>query len=183
MASNLRIRNLGDVNLNGGELRVGDGLIFTDAGSTFNFTSGTLRFTKAAGYTLTGAQLDGILGTDHTLGVNQHLAVDGTALLSAPLRLNGGTFSVGAITAANLANLDFDAGTFNLTNANLTVGVGGIFGPTLVIDAPQSIHVTNQATINAGAKLVVAGDFSSGQLTNNGDLVADRRHGRRAGGQ
>lgn len=172
VASNLRIRNLGDVNLNGGEIEVGDSLLFTDAASTFNFTSGTLRFTDAAGYTLSGAQLDGVLGTNHTLSANQHLAVDGTAVLGAPLRLDGGTFSVGSITAANLANLDFDAGTFNLTSASLTVGVGGIFGSTLVVNTPQSIHVTNQATINAGAKLIVAGAFRSGQLTNNGDLVA-----------
>jgi T5SS/PEP-CTERM-associated repeat protein len=172
VASNLRIRNLGDVNLNGGQIDVGDALVFTDAGSTFNFTSGTLRFTNAAGYTLSAAQLAGILGANPTLTAGKHLAVNGTAVLSAPLRLNGGAFSVGAISAGNLANLDFDAGTFNLTNANLTVGAGGIFGATLLIQADQSVNVTNLATVNAGAELVVAGEFSSGQLTNNGDVVA-----------
>ena len=124
VASQLRIRNLGDVNLNGGEIVVGGSILFTDAGSTFNFTAGTLRLTDAAGYTLSASQLQGVLGANPTLASGKHLAVAGTAVLSAPLRLDGGTFSVGAISAANVSNLDFDAGTFNLTSAKLTVGAG-----------------------------------------------------------
>ena len=171
VASNLRIRNLGVVNLNSGELRVGDNILFTDTGSAFNFNAGTLRYTNAAGYTFTGAQLESVLGTSPTLAAGQHIAVNQAAVLDAPLRLNGGTFSVGGIDVPSVANLDFDTGTFNLTNDNLTVGAGGIFGSAMTVDLGQTVNVTNLTTIDAGSQLTVIGDFSSGGLTNNGDLV------------
>ncbi len=173
----LRVWDRGIINLDGGELAF-DSINLTDSSAsiaespTLNFNSGTLRFTTSPEVTLGGALLAEMLGANPTLTAGQELAVDNTAVLSAPLRNNGGTLTVGAMDAASAANLDFDAGTLNLTNANLTVGVGGIFGSTLVVGAPQSISVTNQATIDAGAQLVVAGTFRSGGLTNNGDLVA-----------
>jgi T5SS/PEP-CTERM-associated repeat protein len=173
VTSTLSLWYKGTVNLNGGTIKANELLLADPLVApfpTFNWTSGTFRF-KANG-NLNMETLHDLLGDAPTLVAGQELQIANIATLSVPLRLNGGTFSVGSISAASLANLDFDAGTLNLTNANLTVGSGGIFGATLVIDPGQSINVTNQATVDAGANLVVAGGFSSGGLTNNGDVVA-----------
>ena len=176
VTSSLALWYNGTVNLNGGTIETGE-LLLAEALSApfpaFNWTNGTFRL--KGNQNLNMETLDDLLGTAHTLGAGQHLAVVGSATLSTPLRMNhvDAAFSVGSISAADMAaNFDFDAGTFNLTSDNLTVGAGGLFGSSLVINPQQAINITNQATINFGAKLVAAGGFSSGQLTNNGDLVA-----------
>jgi len=175
VASNLRIRNLGDVNLNGGEIAVGGDILFTDAGSTFNFNTGTLRFTDGAGATLDGPKLENVLGANPALGADQHLAVDGTAVLAAPLRLNGGMFSVGSITPASLANLDWDAGALNITAQTLTVGPGGLLGQSIVVDQNQTLSVpsgSNNITVEAGADLnVIRGSLTTARATNDGLIV------------
>lgn len=87
--------------------------------------------------------------------------------------INGGTLSVGSTGTASITNLDFQAGNFNLTNANLVVGVSGLFGDELIINGQQTVNVTNLTTIESGADLIVlpGGAFSSGGLTNNGTAV------------
>ena len=172
IASNLRIRNLGDVNLDGGEIRVGGNILFTDAGSTFNFNTGTLRYTNAAGYTLTGAELESVLGVGPTLVADQHIAVNGLLVFGAPLRVNGGTLSIGSINAANMAMVDFDAGTINLTDTSLVVTNAGLFGKDLTIQPDQTINVTNNTFIQSDGTMTVVGNFSTGgTITNNGDLA------------
>ncbi len=173
VASSLRIRNLGDVNLDGGELRVGGSLIFTDAGSTLNFNSGTLRFTNATGFTLSSATLSNIFGGgEQTLDAGQHLAVDGTALIGAPIRINGGTLSLGSVTVASFSNVDFDAGTLNLTNSGLVVTAAGLFGSSLVIDEDETVNVSSSTFVQADGLLNVArGTFSAGAAVNEGTIV------------
>ena len=201
VASNLRIRNLGDVNLDGGEIRVGGDIFFTDAGSTLNFNTGTLRFTGSK--TLDAPALDGIFAGAPvpTLRANQHLAVDGAATLDAPLRLNDPTATLSIGTINDLAKLDWDAGTLNVTNQNVLIGVGGLLGQSVIINQNQSLGVhSNNLRVQANADLhVVRGglhtviatndnnglivisntsnvDFDTNNndsgLTNNGDLVA-----------
>jgi T5SS/PEP-CTERM-associated repeat protein len=172
IASNLRIRNLGDVNLSGGEIRVGDEIIYTDAGSTFNFGTGTLRFTEAGTHNLDFDQLDRLLGSSPTLVSNQHLAVDGTATINAPLRVNGGTLSVGSTNFSSMANVDFDAGTLNFTNSGLNVSATGLFGATLVVDDSQTINVANQLNVaGTGLLSVSRGAVSANDAVNNGTTV------------
>ena len=192
VASNLRIRNLGDVTLDGGELRVGGDLLFTDAGSTFNFNTGTLRLTNPSGFTLDATMLTNIFnGGEQTLTSGQHLAVDSTAVVGAPIRLNGGTLSLGNVSVSSFSNVDFDAGTLNLTSSSLVVTAAGIVGSTLVVDEDQTVNVTNSlfvqgdgllsvargsisagGAVNSGTTVIAEGsaDFGTG-LTNNGDLV------------
>jgi len=173
VTSNLRIRNLGTVNLDGGELRVGGSLIFTDAGSTLNFNTGTLRFTNPPGFTLNSATLTNIFGGgEQTLGTGQHLAVDGTALIGAPIRINGGTLSLGSVTVASFSNVDFDAGTLNLTNSGLVVTAAGLFGSSLVIDEDEIVNVSSSTFVQADGLLNVArGTFSAGAAVNDGTIV------------
>ncbi|MDC0937268.1 autotransporter-associated beta strand repeat-containing protein, partial [Pirellulales bacterium] len=176
VAGQVRVWDTGAINLNGGVLEV-DSIDLTDdvangAVPTLNFNSGTLRFTTTPEATLGAAQLSQVLGGNPTLTTGQELAVDNTAILAAPLRNNGGTFSVGEMDAASAANLDFDAGTVNLTKIDLSVGTGGIFGSTVIIDPEQTINVTQNVTVEADGRLVVAGGFSSALLTNSNELVA-----------
>ncbi len=175
IASNLRVRNLGEVNLVGGEVIIGGDLILTDAGSDINFVFGKLRFANPAGRTFSPNDLERILeqgGANRpTLFTNMELAVDGTATIGGPLRILGGTLSVGSINPASAANIDFDTGTLNLTGESLAVGAGGLFGENLTITDRQTINMTQNAAIDSGSVLTIIGGFSSGGLTNNGDLV------------
>ncbi len=176
VAGQLRVWDQGTVNLNGGTLEVSSIDVSdspTVSGSPqFNFNSGTVRFTTPTGVTLNATLLNQLLGANPTLTAGKGLAVANTASLVTPLRTNGGTFSVGQMDAASVANLDFDAGTLNLTQSNLVVGGAGAFGSTLIIAPDQTINVTQNATVAADGRLVVAGGFSSASLTNNHELIA-----------
>ena len=168
VAATLKVWNNGIVNLNGGTIEA-NALEVVEVGTPqFNFNSGTFRFASTA--TLNADTLEDLLGASPTLTSSKHLAVVNTAAFSAPLRINGGTLSFGNVTGWE--NVDFDAGTVNVTDVNVIIGAAGLFGPTLVIDSDQTINVTNAVSIQLAAQLVVAGAFSSGGLTNQGDLTA-----------
>ena len=91
---------------------------------------------------------------------------------SQQLALTGGTFSTGSISSAGL--VQFSSGTFRLTSASLTVGVAGLFGPTLQLAANQHIDIPNgPVTVDPGALIVLtspSATLSGGTLTNNGTL-------------
>ncbi len=179
VANELKLWANGHVVLNGGT--VGSLTIKTltrVAGSTFDFQSGKLAFLNNAGNNriLDAAALTDIFNADHTIAAGKTLQILGPVTLSAPLRLNGGTYALGSVKPGNetafAANLDWDAGTLQFTDSGLNVGNAGLFGPTLLVDTDQTLLVGQSLTIDAGAELVVAGDVTSGGMTNNGDLVA-----------
>ena len=169
----LKLWDDGKVNLNGGTINTATFDLFDPSEAPqpdFTFISGTFRYT--AGATLNSETLDDLLGPGvPTLTANKNLVVADQAVLSAPVRLNGGSLSVGSVFNNDTSNLDFDTGTFNLTTDNLTVGAGGIFGDVMTVQLNQTVNITNLATVDAAAELTIIGDFSSGGLTNNGDLV------------
>lgn len=165
VGTELKLWNSATVNLSGGTITTATFDVVNAGSPSFNFNTGTFRYTGNA--TLNAEALGDLLGATPTLIADQELGVTGSATIDAPLRLNGGTLGIGSIL--DVSNLDFDAGTFNLTSDNLTVGAGGLFGAALTIDDDQTINVTNQVTVNASSELVVVGGFSSGGLTNNGD--------------
>ena len=179
----LVLKDRGVINLDGGELAAND-ILFQDFAEralspTFNFNSGTLRYSDPQGKTLDAASIDTIFGGSATLASGQHLAVDGVAELDADLRLDGGTLSVGSITPASFANVDFDAGTLNLTNSDLIVISGGLFGDAMTIALPQTVNVSPNPDGNAGAEVIVTNDatltvvggLSADTIINDGDVV------------
>jgi len=91
----------------------------------------------------------------------------GTATVS-----NGGTLSLGSVSSASFANVDFDAGTLNLTNSGLAVTAVGLFGSLLVIDEDEAINVSSSTSVQADGLLNVArGTFSAGAAVNDGTIV------------
>ena len=174
ISGQLKLWDDGKVNLNGGTINAGTLDLFDPLEApfpVFTFTSGTFRFT--AGATLNSETLRDLLGGVGTpvVSTGRNLVVSDQAVLSAPVRLNGGSLSVGSVFNNDTSNLDFDAGTFNLTGSELHVTTGGLFGSVLTITPDQAINVTNLAQVNADGTLVVQGGFSSGGLTNLGTTV------------
>jgi hypothetical protein len=141
-------------------------VIVTSLNSSFNFTAGTVRFTGDA--VLEDFRLTDILGPSHSIGALRHLAVAGTPTLEGLLRVDGGTFSAGSLPVG--APVDFNFGTFNLTSDPLTIGATGLFGDTLAL-SDRDVNVTNAATIQSGARLLMQGGaFSAGLLLNQGTI-------------
>ncbi len=176
VAGQVRVWDTGTINLNGGTLEV-DSINLDDEGDTpgtptLHFNSGTLRLTTSPEATLDATVLSQTLGANPTLTAGQELAVENTAIITATLRNNGGTFTVGEMDTASAANFDFDAGTLNLTQSDLVIGASGIFGSEVILDSDQAINVTQNATIEADGRLIVAGGFSSALLTNHNELIA-----------
>lgn len=174
------IKDRGTVTLNGGELAT-DAFLFQDfadasrpGSPTFTFNSGVVRLTNSTGNTIDSSLLDNLFGGGPTtLHAGQHLAIDAVAVLSAPLRVNGGTLSVGGISNASFANVDFDAGTLNFTNQNVSVGATGLLGTSFVIDDDESLGVPNNGlTVDTGSDLnVIRGVLQADSAMNNGLLV------------
>ncbi len=140
------------------------------------FNSGTLRFT--GNETLDSPALADIFAgaAQPTLAANQHLEVVGDATLTSPLRLNAASasFSVGA--TADLSDLDWDAGTLNLTAQSLTVGVAGLLSDSVVLDSQQALGVPNNTlTVEAGADVnILRGGLSAADAVNDGLLVVSK---------
>ena len=93
-------------------------------------------------------------------------------MIGAPIRLNGGTLSLGNVSVSSFSNVDFDAGTLNLTTQNVAISAGGIFGSVLVIDDDETVNVTSSTFVQADGLLNVArGTFSAGSAVNEGVIV------------
>lgn len=179
----------GTVTLGGGTLSTA--LLEILALGNFDFVSGTLQFTGSK--TLDNAAYGDIFGTfsNPTLVADQHLAIVGNAVISDPIRVNGGTLSVGTVSTASFANVDFDAGTLNFTGTGINVTAAGLFGSALVVDEDETINtagalfVQSDGLVNIARGVLTAGgganegtivvaegtaEFATG-LTNNGNLV------------
>ena len=172
----------------GGTVDVGGSILFADTGTNITvnagtlalpplgidfrlnpdpivFNSGTMRFKGDSG--VNGFVMSDFLDEVDTLPVGKHLAIDGDAILTASLTIDGGKFSAGSIVNAGL--LHFVRGTVALTGDDLEISGTGLFGPTIALPSGQNIEVTNTATVDpAGLLDVTGGTFSAGTLVNQG---------------
>lgn len=147
-----------NVILNGGTLRLNT---LNDPSNRLIFNSGTLQL---AGNRNLGTDpiVPQVFGSIPTIRTGKGLTVEQTATLSTSLTIDGGTFS--AAQLVNAGSLDLRRGTLNLTNQEVTIGSGGLFGATLDVDEDVTINVT-QGITNQG---LVTGDGQIGGSFNNG---------------
>jgi len=171
------LKDRGTINLSGGTF-VADNLIFQNvaAGSdpTFNWNSGTLRYSE--GKTFSWGDTSVLFaGGPAVLDADKHLAFDGVVVLGEEIRLNGGELSISSITPTNFrSNVDFDAGTLNLTGPSVVVTGNGPFGNVAVIDQDQTLNVTNALFVQSDGLLSVAGGnltMGTGVIVAGGTLV------------
>jgi len=95
---------------------------------------------------------------------------------SGTVTLNGGTFSTRSLQV--LGTFNFDQGTLNLTNSNLSIGPGagipGFFDSTLSLQPGMAVNVTGGTSdVAAGGQLLVNGStasFSAVGGTNDGQI-------------
>ncbi len=164
------------VNLSGGSLSA-DSLDTSNTTAGFNWTSGTLNITGAAGLGLGNPSLPARpLGTTlsvnstHTLSVTNALTIDSGATLT----LTTGTLTAGSIINNGTFTWTGGSGSnINITGAaGVTLGGAAPFGTTLTADANHVLSVTNALTIPAGSTLnLTAGILSAGSIVDNGTLT------------
>src|SRR6185436_17251111 len=132
---NNALANLGAFSLNSGALvTVNNGTELRLAslmagGGSVNFFGGLVNFTGNT--TLSGSQINALLGSSASLLGGRTLQVQGIATLQSQFTVNGGALTVSSLVGGTL--LDLQRGILNLTQSNLVVGVAGAFGSSLSI--------------------------------------------------
>jgi hypothetical protein len=171
----------------GGALTVAGGAFTTDvlainAGSyaaadlsgptAIQFNVGTLGFT--GDYTIAASSpLQQVLGGQLVVGLGRRVTVAGAATLLAPFRLGGGRLTVGQLVNPQL--LDRDAGTLDITGADLAVDHGGIWGSAITVRDGTTLNIGQTTTVAAIGLIDVQNNarFGSTTLVNNGEIRLD----------
>lgn len=84
--------------------------------------------------------------------------------------INGGTLTAGSINRIGL--LKFIAGTLNITKSNFELGTPGPLGSSLRLQSDQTLTITEDSTLDAGAVLTLAdGKFHADHTNNLGQIV------------
>jgi fibronectin-binding autotransporter adhesin len=110
------------------------------------------------------------------------LTLAGTGGNSATYNLSGGTLTTGSLNVAAGGAFNWSAGTLDITNSTVTIGTGGIFGPTFAIGTQSGTQslltnfslIVDAGTLNIGsmgwvsASSEIVGNSSAGTLTQNG---------------
>ena len=167
----LDIGQQGTVNLIGGTLRFDT---YRNNGGTVNYTAGTIQLAGDRDVGL-DAVVSEFFGQGPAIPHGKELTIEGTAALKTSLRLDGGRFTAGRLTNAEL--LDFQAGTLRLTASDLSVGDGGTFGKTLALDDGQRVVIDQAVHVEAAGvvELRDGGRLSAGELDNAGRLTGSGR--------
>ena len=145
----------------GGTVRTG-GLDRPFNDGDFDFVSGRFELI-GDDFDVDTELLDSILGGAGmpVIGMGRTLGIDQVATLYTPLRLGGGTLSVGELR--NAALLDWDAGTVEIVgNQGVTVGGGGLFGQTLALGGDAGLAVAETLNVEAGGRVELNGGVVSG---------------------
>ena len=136
------------------------------------FDSGSLSI--GADFRLKSGWGDDVLWQDFTIDSGKAIHVGGTTTVEATgsLTVDGGTFSTGVLIETG--GFEFKRGTLNLTNSDLRIGSGQLFGQTVQFADDQSVNVTNSTVVEADGLLVVRNDsLSSSNVQNDGEIILD----------
>jgi len=164
----------GTYNMSGGQLVITN---LTDIGQNgaagvFNISGGSVKITSTLNIENSTATVN--VSSSGTLSA-------GTIILtSGVINLSGGVINVGSISLAVPGDLNWTAGTLNLTNSSLTVGSGGELGSSLSVGSSQnlditgsgqSLTITGSMTVSGGGLSASTINQSSGRLTDTGTLL------------
>jgi T5SS/PEP-CTERM-associated repeat protein len=124
--------------------------------------------------TISGSSAIGAASTNSgTLNVQSSGTFNGGTTTLNPtgtININGGTVNLNGPLVRNGGTLNFVTGALNIVD-DFTVGAGGLLGTNVTLDTTRQFTTTGAATIDAPATLTFhGGTFSSGALTNNGQL-------------
>jgi hypothetical protein len=169
----------GDVTIDGATVHILGGTLSVETesnlelinGGSINYVFGTLERTGDVEIVSGGTGLVyDFFGEAPTLTAGEHFAVTGNLTLTDSITIDGGTLSAGRLSRIPL--LDFQRGTLNLTQDDVRIGAGGLFGATLDVADNKTILVTNTATVDANALVFVrdGGAFGAGTLDNHGEI-------------
>ena len=162
-ADRLTVWGTGSVALNGGTLAVNEIFFGAPNPTTFVFNTGTLEVRQQD---LTYRQF--APPTQVTAGKNFVVGQATILEAGATINLSGGTYYTGTFDNSAGGNFNFTAGTFGLTNEDLTVGAAGQFGSTLDIVAGQTYDINQMTVIQAGGTLNLnGGTLKTGTLDNS----------------
>ncbi|RIK72723.1 MAG: hypothetical protein DCC67_18880, partial [Planctomycetota bacterium] len=150
--------------LDGGNLLVDE----LGEGSPVDWVSGVVQLRGDAVLTPSSPVLES-LGEQPVLGASRSLVVAGEARLFTPLRLGGGSLSVGRLSSRHL--LDADAGMLSLTGSDLSLGPGQPWGDTLVVPTGLTLDVVQNVAVEPLAYLRIAGGrMQAAALVNGGEI-------------
>ncbi|MEX0886746.1 MAG: PEP-CTERM sorting domain-containing protein [Phycisphaeraceae bacterium] len=156
------------VNIHGGTLRFD--IYDREPAAVVNYLAGTIQLAGDRAVGLDTA-IDAFFGPAPVLPTHKGLAVEGVATLILPVTLDGGTFSVGGLVNGQL--LDFQGGTFELTDSDLTIGATGQFGGDLTLTSDKAVRVSHGTAIESGGRLTITGTglFTTATLSNHGEIA------------
>ena len=171
-AATVRIQNGGIISTSavnfGGSASGSATVTLSGSGSTWNAAGNV----SVGGSGLTpGGTATVNIGTDTTF-VQSGSVSEFRILGPGTVNINGGTLSANTLSVTGGA-LNFNSGTLNLTGSGtqLTIGSGGLFGSTLVLDGTRQVNVTSTTQITSAGLLVLdGGTLSSSIVSNAGEI-------------
>jgi T5SS/PEP-CTERM-associated repeat protein len=103
-----------------------------------------------------------------------HLLVEGPIFVGndpgTTLDLFGGKITADRINVSPNGNFFYWAGTVELTNSDLTVDIGGLFGSTVAVSPGDRIAISGTTTVEPSGLIDInGGSFSTGTLDVQGD--------------
>ncbi|HMO87085.1 MAG TPA: hypothetical protein PKC18_19420, partial [Lacipirellulaceae bacterium] len=162
----------GIVNLEGGTLRF-DGYFRAPYG-TINYSSGVVQL---AGNRNIGTDMaiSDFLTAVPSLPTGKGLTVEGTATLTKPLIIAGGTFKTNGLTIGAGGTLDFDRGVLELTGGTIT-GMPSLNIPTngeLRVGGTHTLRIAGAAgsTLTATGNLAIGNASLANGFYSNGTVI------------
>ena len=174
-SSGIKVGDGGDGTLNirnGAHVTNSNGVVGSRGGSV-----GTVDVSGAGSlWTNNGNLTVGDLGVGElNIAGGGEVVVAGSLLANASseIRLAGGKLTVNQFGAGGVDSFDWRSGTLRLTaTSGLIIGAGGLFGPSLALDAAKTLEVDHALSIHSGAELFGGGTLHAGSaiVSASGEL-------------
>lgn len=169
VGNDVSINSLSAVNLQGGTLRLNT---ISSGIARINFSSGTVQLAGDRNIGVDAA-INTLFGIPSVIPIGKGLTVEGTATLSQPLTIAGGSFKANALTVAAGGVIDFNRGILDVSGpimglSSLAVPTSGTFR----VSGVQSFRIAGAAgsTITAATDLTLGDSAAANGFYTDGVL-------------